>query len=299
MDRVTAMRYYCRVVEQGGFAAAARQLGVTRATVNKYVVDLEEQLGVPLLLRSTRKVTPTDAGQRYYQRATAILAELAAAEAEVSIGREVPSGRLRVNAPLPFGELHLGAFVCDFVTANPAVEVQLDLSDRFIDPLDDAYDLTIRIAEPVDEANLVVKEICPVPILLCASPSYLAARGEPRTPAALANHDCLHFGHFRTGRRWTLGGEEVLPEGRLCTNNATMLHQAVLAGQGIVALPTFIVGPDLAAGRLRALLPDHPMPVRSLQALYPFHRQVASKVTSFVSGLVDRFAEAPPWEAAA
>ncbi|MEM9304993.1 MAG: LysR family transcriptional regulator [Pseudomonadota bacterium] len=296
MDKLTAMRFFCRVVEQGGFAAAARHLDTTRATVNKYVVDLESQLGVPLLLRSTRKVTPTDAGRVFYQRALDILENVASAEAEVSIGRQVPSGRLRVNAPLPFGELHLGPYVCEYVAQHPQVKVQLDLSDRFIDLLEEEYDLTIRISEPAESGNLVVKDICPIRIVLCASPAYLAEHGEPVTPADLEQHACLHFGHFRTGRRWILGGQEVVPTGRICTNNATILHEAALAGAGIVALPTFIVGPDLQQGRLRTILVDHPLSGRVLQAIYPFHREVASKVTTFINGLIDRYAGQPPWD---
>lgn len=296
MDRLIAMKYFCRVVEHGGFAAAARQLATTRATVNKYVVDLEAQLGVPLLLRSTRKVVPTDAGHGYYQRAARILEQIEAAEAEVASGRVEPRGRLRVNAPLPFGEIHLAPYVCEFVRAYPAVEVLLDLNDRFIDLLDEAYDLTIRIAEPVTEGQLVVKEICPIRIVLCATPAYLAAHGEPRRPADLEQHRCLHFGPFRTGRRWLLGDEAVVPSGPLCTNNATVLHRAALASHGIVALPTFVVGPDLQAGRLRTVLTDHPFAQRSLQAIYPFHRQVSASVNAFVAGLVDRYAERPPWD---
>ncbi|MEE4175298.1 MAG: LysR family transcriptional regulator [Xanthomonadales bacterium] len=296
MDKFTAMTHYCRVVEHGGFAAAARQLDVTRSTVSKQIIALEEDLGVALLNRSTRVVSPTDAGLRFYQRASAILDSIEAAEAEVSIGREVPTGRLRVNAPLPFGELHLGQYVCDFVNAYPDVEVELNLSDRFIDLLNEDYDLTIRIAEPVEESTLVVKEICPVRIVLCAAPSYLDDHGTPQTPDDLAKHQCLHFGHHRTGRQWLLGNRRITPTGRLCTNNATILHQAARAGRGIVGLPTFIVGPDLKAGVLRTVLPDHAIPARSLQAIYPFHRQVASKVTVFINGLIDRFAEAPPWQ---
>ena len=296
MDRLTAIRYFCRVVEHGSFAAAARHLEVGRASVNKYVVDLEAQLGVPLLLRTTRKVTPTDAGLAFYQRSIRILDELAEAEAEVSIGRQVPAGLLRVNAPLAFGERHLGAYVCEFVDAHPQVEVQLDLSDRFIDLLDEAYDLTIRISEPVVDGSLVVKEICPARIVLCASPAYLAEHGEPEQPDDLLRHTCLHFGPFRTGERWILGDHVVVPTGRISTNNASILHQAALAGSGIVALPTFVVGPDLQQGRLRTLLNDYPLAERSLQAIHPFHRQISSKVTTFVNGLIDRYAGRPPWD---
>lgn len=295
MDKLVAMKFFCRVVEHGGFAPAARHLDVTRATVNKYVISLEEELGVPLLLRTTRKVSPTDAGLRFYERTLAILEDIDAAESEVSIGSQVPRGRLRVNAPLPFGEIHLGGYVCDFVAAYPEVEVELNLSDRFIDLLNEEYDLTIRIAEPVKESALVVKEICPVPIVLCASPAYLERHGIPSQPGDLVRHECLHFGHLRSGRRWVLGGQEVVPTSRLCTNNATILHQAALAGRGIVGLPTFMVGPDIEAGRLERVLEDFPAPGRSLQAIHVFHRQVSSKVTTFVNGLIDRFAENPPW----
>ncbi|MDJ0652603.1 MAG: LysR substrate-binding domain-containing protein [Xanthomonadales bacterium] len=296
MNKLTAIRYFCKVVENGGFAAAARKLHTTRATVNKYVVYLEDDLGVPLLLRSTRKVSPTDAGLRFYQRCVKILEDLEEAEAQASSGRDAPVGRLRVNAPLAFGTRYIGPYLCDFISTYDKVEVQLNLTDRFIDLLEDDYDLTIRISNDSDAANLVIKDICPIRILVCASPDYLRKHGEPGTPEDLLDHTCLQFGHSLTGRKWVLGSHEVIPSGPICCNEPEVLREAALANLGIVALPNFMVGPDLQEGMLRTILTDYPIPPRSLQAIYPFHRQVSDKVTTFINGLIDRFAERPPWD---
>ena len=208
MDKFASMRAFTQVVKSGGFAAAARKMGVSRSTVNKLVINLEDELNVQLLQRSTRQVNPTPTGLVFYERCVNILAEVAAAEIAVSHLQTEPKGILKINAPMSFGTLYLGKAIADFMAQYPELQVQLTLDARFIDPLAEGYDLTIRIAQAETSPNLVGQAIASVPIVLCAAPSYMEKHGIPQHPTELNEHSCLHYGHIVTGNRWLLLGNE-------------------------------------------------------------------------------------------
>jgi DNA-binding transcriptional LysR family regulator len=298
MDKLSSLKAFLAVVDHGGFAAGARALGQSRSVVNRQVIALEDSLGVQLLSRNTRKVALTQTGAAYAERARAALAQLEAADLSVIAQGETPRGLVKVNAPMSFGMLHLGPAVADFLARFPEVEVQLQLDDRMVDPFEEGYDLTVRIAA-LKDSSLVARRIAPARRVLVASPDYLAARGRPSHPDALREHSCLHYGHLVSGAQWTLLGPEgpvaVAIAGRLSSNNGEALCEAALTGHGIALLPTFIAGPHIKAGRLETLLKDWALPEIAIHVLYPPNRHLTPKVRALIDFLVERFRK-PPWE---
>jgi DNA-binding transcriptional LysR family regulator len=300
MHRFESMRAFAKVVEQGGFAAAAREMGLSRSAVNKAVIRLENDLGTQLLRRSTRKVTPTETGLAFYDRCVQILGELDEAISAVKELQERPTGNLRVNAPMSFGTLHLSTVLAEYLAAYPDVHVEFILNDRFVDPIEEGFDLTIRVGEPTYTTSLICREIVAAHRVICASPAYLEAAGEPTDPTELKRHRCLHYGYQASGNQWRLAGpdrdQSYLINCVMWSNNGEALKDAAVAGQGIALLPTFIVGDALQSGRLRTILPDFSPPSIALCAVYPRHRHLSAKVRFFVEMLEQRFGDRPYWD---
>ena len=300
MDRFAGMRAFTKVVEHEGFAAAARAMGLSRSVVNRAVINLETALGTQLLTRSTRQVAPTETGLAFYERCRRILDELDEAVASVQELHERPTGNLRMNAPMSFGTMHLAPIVAEFMARHEHVHVELVLNDRFVDPIEEGFDLTLRIAQPAYSTSLIEQQIVPAHRVLCASPAYLADSGEPASPAELKHHRCLQYGYSGVQTQWRLGG----PEGerswpidcRLWSNNGEVLKSAALADQGIALLPTFIVGDALQNGTLLSVLCDYEPPPLSVSALYPRHRHLSAKVRLFVDLLTERLGDRPYWD---
>lgn len=297
MDKFASMRAFTQVVISGGFAAAARKMGVSRSTVSKLVINLEEELNVQLLQRSTRKVNPTPTGLAFYERCRSILAEVEAAEFAVSQLQSEPKGIFKINAPMSFGTLYLGQAIADFVAKYPEVQVQLTLDDRFIDPMAEGYDLTIRIAQPETSPNLVCQEISPIPRVICAAPSYLEKYGIPQNISDLSLHSCLHYGDLVTGNQWLLRDIEnnqefrVKVNGAVCSNNGEVLKDAAVEGLGITLLPTFIIKQELKAETLVIILPNYQPPEISLCLVYPLNRHLTTKIRVFTKFFQQRFGE--------
>jgi DNA-binding transcriptional LysR family regulator len=299
MDKLASIRAFTQVVQQGSFAAAARELRLSRSAVSKYVIELEQELGVQLLSRTTRSVRPTENGQTYYERCTAILSELEEADLAVTRLQSEPRGLLRVNAPMSFGTLHLGHAVADFMEKHPQLQIQLILSDQQVDPVQEGFDITLRIAD-LPSSSLIARRIAPARRVVCAAPSYLARRGAPRHPDELRDHDCLTYGHLATGNQWKLtgpDGDHWIPiSWTLCTNNAEVLRDAAVKGRGIALLPTFIAGADLQQGSLQSILSDYRAPEISIYAIYPETRHLSAKVRLFIDFLIERFGGRPHWD---
>ena len=300
MDRFASMQAFTKVVEHSGFAAAARAMGLSRSVVNKAVINLENELGAQLLTRSTRKVTPTETGLAFYERCRRILEDVDEAVSAVRDLQEHPTGSLRMNAPMSFGTQHLAPIVAEFMAAHEDVHVELVLNDRFVDPIEEGFDLTLRIAEPAYATSLIAQQIVPARRVLCASPAYLAHHGEPASPADLKHHRCLQYGYSGVQTQWRLGGpdgEQSWPiDCRLWSNNGEVLKSAALADQGIALLPTFIVGDALQNGTLLSILCDHEPPPLTVSALYPRHRHLSAKVRLFVALLTERLGDRPYWD---
>jgi DNA-binding transcriptional LysR family regulator len=299
MDKLTSMRAFTKVVAHGSFSEAAREMRLSRSAISKYIIDLEAELGVQLLHRTTRSASPTDNGRAYYERCLAILADVEDAEHDAAQLQSQPRGVLRINAPMSFGTLHLGSAVADFMAVFPDLQVQLVLSDQQIDTVQEGFDLTLRIAD-VPSSSMIARRLVPAHRVFCASPDYLKARGTPKLPDDLRRHDCLSYGYLSTGVQWKLIGKNgdywMQVPWKLCTNNAEVIRDAAIKGRGIALLPTFIVSADLREGALCAVLSKYRAPQLSVCALYPPTRHLPVKVRVFIDFLVDRFGNNPYWD---
>lgn len=299
MDRLTGMEVFVRVVETGSFTRAAEQTGLSRAMVSKHVLELENRLGVRLLNRTTRKISLTEAGAGYYERSAQIVAEIAEAERAAAQLNLRPRGLLKVNAPMTFGTLHLAPAIPAFIEANPEVTVELTQNDRVVDLVEEGYDLAVRIGR-LPDSSLVARRLAPCRMVVCAAPAYLERRGTPRTPDDLTRHDCLGYTYSPDRDLWRFTGPEgerlVRIAGPFRANNGDSLRAAALAGLGLILQPSFILGEDLKAGRLRAVLTDYAAPEIAVHAVYPHGRHVSAKVRQFIDFLVDRFGPEPYWD---
>ncbi len=300
MDKFAALNVFKHVVEAQGFAAAARQLGMSRSAVNRLVIALEAELGAQLLSRTTRSVAPTATGLAFYERTRVILAELEEAEHAVGESHATPKGGMRINAPMTFGTTHLASAIIDFMARYDEIQVQLVLDDRFVDPVEEGFDVTIRIAEPQDDTSLVDHRLIEARRVLCASPGYVAKHGTPTHPIELKSRRCLHYGHLPTGSIWRLTGPDgrydIGVNGVLCSNNGEVLKTAALAGLGIALLPTFIIGEALRTGRLVEVLPAFKPPEIWVCVIYPPGRHLSAKVRLLTDFLSHRFSDETAWE---
>jgi DNA-binding transcriptional LysR family regulator len=300
MDKLAALNAFSQVVRDGSFAAAARSLGQSRSHVNRLVIGLEDSLGVSLLTRTTRSLALTPVVQAFYARCDVILEDLAEAMREVQLDHEAPQGSMKINAPMSFGTLHLGPALIEFMRRYPSIQVQLTLSDRFIDPLADGFDITVRIAEPVHSPSLIDHDIVRIDRILCAAPALLERHGEPRSLTDLAVIPCLHYGDLPNGGRWRLTGPEgtidLKVEGALCSNNAEVLCQAASDGMGVALLPTFIAAEAIRSGRLVPILRQFSAPELHLRLLYPPSRHLSARVRVFVNFMHDHFGGHAQWD---
>lgn len=299
MDKLSAMNAFAKVVALGGFAEAARALGSTRSATSKAVMELERLLGVRLLDRTTRRVRTTEAGLAYYERCVEIIARVEETEMQVARLHGEPKGVLKLNGPTSFGALYLGPAVAEFMGRYPDLKIEMTLTDRFIDPIEEGVDVTIRIAE-LANSSLIARRLAIARRVFVASPAHVARHGEPLAPEELARHPCLTYGHTTTLQRWRIFKDReainVPVNSVLCSNNGDVLRAAALAGCGVAMLPTFLVGPDIEAGRLRTVLDRFPQPDLGVHALYASNRYLAAKTRAFVDFLAKRFGEPPEWD---
>jgi len=299
MDKLEGMRAFVEVVSHGGFAAAGRHLGRSRSVINKLVLQLEDDLGVPLLQRTTRRVSPTDAGRAFYERCLNILAEVEAAEQAVAQHQVEPKGTLRINAPMSFGTLHLAPAIAAFMAQYPELQVQLTLSDRFVDLIEEGFDITLRISTLEQDGSLVTHVLTPIQRVLCAAPAYLDDRGTPLEPSDLREHDCLQYGYLATGSQWRLTGPDSREQAitircRYYANNGEALKDAAVQGLGIALLPTFIVAPALNQQQLCIVLPTYSAPPLTAFLAYPPNRHLSTKIQRLTKFLEQWFAQ-PSW----
>lgn len=286
---------FVRVVETGSFARAAERMGLSKPVLSRRVARLEERLGARLLTRTARGAHPTDIGRSYYARASAVLADLEAAEEVVAEAVTQIAGPIRLSAPLSFGIEHLSPALAEFAAAHPRVELDIEYDDRLADLAGGGYDLAVRIGKLADSA-LIARRIAPVRKLAVAAPSYLDAHGRPERPDELSNHQALLYGNeawrFRIGNRW----ETVRGVPRLRANNGEMLRHAAEAGLGIAALPSFIASPGISSGGLEVILRDYPMEEAGLHLVTPPGRAATARVRALADFLTKRFGPEPDWD---
>ena len=300
MDKFESLRAFAKVVEQNGFASAARALGKSRSQVNKLVIALEDDLGAQLLNRTTRKVSPTPAGRAFYDRARMILSDLAEAEAAFQDDQEEPQGELRINAPMSFGTLHLSTAIAEFMRRHPKIRIELILNDRQIDPVAEGFDVTVRIGEPDDRPSLIDHEIVEAKRVLCASPDFIAQHAEPKSPDEIGDLPCLHYQPASAPPVWKFEGPQGLEEVRiksvLNSNNGEVLRDAAMAGLGLAKLPTFVVGKELQTGRLVTLMPNYQASSLQICLLYPPNRHLSSRIRLFVDFVYEQFGGRAYWD---
>lgn len=295
MDALNDIACFVAVIERGSFTAAAEHLGLSRSAVSKQVAHLENRLHARLLNRTTRRLSLTEVGQTFFASAQRGLHELAEAEAAVSRLQAAPRGTLRVNVPMSFGILHLARAVPTFLSRFPEVQLDMRLDDRKLDLIEEAFDVAIRIGD-LPESSLVARRLGPCPHVLCATPAYLRAHGEPTTPDELRSHNAITFAYQDSPSQWRFTGRDgrtvsIPVSGSVRMNNSLALREIVLADVGIMLTPRFIVDTELRAGRLIALLNAYQARELSIYAVYPERRHLSPKVRSFIEFVAERLAQ--------
>ena len=298
MDRMRALEVFVEVVRKNGFARAADALDTSPANVTRIIADLEAHLGTRLLNRSSRKMSLTESGEGLYERAKTIVEDMAEIEAIASSSALQPRGLLRINAPLTFGVLHLAPLWPAFMALYPEVELEVALSDRVVDIVEEGYDLAIRISRS-GSASHAARKLATSHNICCAAPSYIARHGTPLVPADLAGHNCIGYNYSTDEWRFSDAAGNPHPVTVRCSmhaNNGDTARAAALAGAGIIWQPTFLIGADLRAGRLVQLLPGFRLPGIDVLAVYPSRRHLNAKVRVMIDFLAAQFQQAPSWD---
>jgi DNA-binding transcriptional LysR family regulator len=285
MDRLEAMSAFVAVVEQNGFAPAARRLGISPSAVTRLVAALEEQLGITLLRRTTRSMTLTDAGARYLERARRILSEVEEAERSAQAERNVPSGRLLVTAPATFGRIHVGPLMAAYLKRHTEVSGELLLSDRIVNLVEEGIDLALRIGQ-LDDSTLMARRVGATRRVVVASPTYLAKHGVPQSPEELPAHDTITFGGFGDSVGWRVvvdGVEQrVMVASRYTTNSADSAVWYAAEGGGLAMVLAYQAADAIKQGRLQIVLDQFERPALPIQFVYPASRLLSAKVRTFV-----------------
>lgn len=298
MDTLTRMRTFVEVVEAGGFSAAARKMGRSKALISKYVRELEDELGARLLNRTTRTLSLTEVGQTYARDATEILQRIDDLQTSVGDAHAAARGRLKVSAPRTFGDGELGRAIMDFVVNEPGITLELHLEDRFVDLVDEGFDVAIRITSLTD-SSLIARRLAAFRIMICASPEVIERHGMPMVPSDLSAKPCIidtNVG-YRSNWPFMVDGERVAVsvKGRVEVNSPNAARLAGLAGLGFVIVPYLVVKEDLRSGQLVAVLEDFEPAGVAIHAVYPHRRHLSGKVRAFIDFLVRWFeTNSPP-----
>ncbi|NNK79647.1 MAG: LysR family transcriptional regulator [Litoreibacter sp.] len=298
MDRLTEMEAFATVVDQGGFTDAARKMGISKSAVSKHVSSLETRLGARLLNRTTRRVSPTEIGLAYYDRARRVLNDAGEADALVSSMQSAPSGLLRISVATDFGVNHMSPILGDFLVDYPDITVNMVLNNRFVELISEGFDLAIRIGE-MEDSSLRARKLTETTKRLIASPSYFQQFGRPEKIDDLNEHKLLHYSNQSAGNVWKLtapSGEkrQVRTQGWLTVNDGQSLLNACVSGLGIAYLPSFLYADALAEGLVVEAMPDLPTETQGIFAVYPPGRYTQPKVRTFIDFLVEAFRQKGP-----
>lgn len=292
MDRLQAMRVFLTVVDRGSLSAAAATLGVSLPTVSRMLAGLERELGARLIARTTHGLTQTDAGRLYYRQSGEILKQVREAEAAVQSHSRVPTGELRVTAPVTFGRYHVSPSVAEFLERFPRLSFYLLLSDHCESLSEQRLDVAIRIAE-VHDQGVAARRLGYVQRVVVGSREYFNKRQPPKQPADLSQHNCLHFTHYPRADEWTFheSGKRITVRvsGRMRTNNQEALVDAVVAGAGVAVLPAWLVRDDLESGTVQRVLTEYEAPRTPVYAVFPTRGPPPNKVRVFVEFLGERY----------
>lgn len=299
MDRYAEMQTFVRVAETGSLTATAERMNIAKSAVSRRLADLELRLGVQLLHRTTRRISLTDSGRRYYQQAQRLLAELEEVEQSVASEQANLRGLLRIAAPLTFGIKHLSPLLDQFMLQHPDVHLELNLDDRTVNLLEEGLDLAIRIGMLAD-SSLMARRLTTVRHIICASPAYLAEHGEPMQPDDLKHHTALNYSNMPESQLWQfhLPDDKTLsvrPPVRLRANNGDVLLQAAIDGLGVLVSPDFICHHAINQGLLRPVMSNYPQADMHVYVIYPAQRHLPQRVRALIDFLVMQFAESPAW----
>ncbi|MCC5992741.1 MAG: LysR family transcriptional regulator [Rhodobacteraceae bacterium] len=294
MDRLTEMEAFATVVDQGGFTDAARKMGISKSAVSKHVSALEARLGARLLNRTTRRVSPTDIGLAYYDRARRVLNDAGEADSLVASMQAAPSGILRIAVPTDFGATHVSPVLGEFLNRYPDISVNMVLKNRYVELISEGFDLAIRMGE-MEDSSLRARKICETTQRLIAAPSYLAQHGRPARIDDLNDHRLLYYSHNAASSVWKItapSGEvrQVRSATWFSVNDGQSLLNAAINGLGIAYLPSFLYAPALRSGAVEDVIPELPQDVQGMHALYPSGRFTQPKVRALIDFLVEKFA---------
>jgi len=286
------MQTFVAVVEAGSFARAADQLRISTTSASRLVSELENHIGARLLQRTTRRLVLTETGSAYFERCRQILSDVEEAESLAAEADAQPKGLLRISLPQSFGLRHVAPMIPDFCARHPALQLDISFSDKVIEFVEEGVDVAVRIAFELKE-SLVARRLMTVPVVACASESYLGRSGLPKTPADLKAHDCLQYSYASPQFL-----ENIPVSGNFRTNSGDMIRLAALAGQGIAMLPLFLVADDLRAGNLRRVLEGHPFPGLGVYVVYLESARRSARIKAFVDYVSERFSGPAPWDRA-
>jgi len=300
MESFGAIPVFVTVVESGGFSPAAKLLGISKSAVSKRVTQLEEQMGVKLLHRTTRKLSLTEAGEHFFQHAR--IAHQAAKDAQDAVAQlqGEPQGRLRINTPMSFGRLHIAPLIPEFLKRYPKISIEMVMDDKVADLIGEGFDIAIRGGD-LPDSSLIARKLAPLRNVLCASPEYIEKHGRPIELSQLADHNCLIFTYSKDIKEWLFikdgQTQSVEVTGNYNVNNSEALREALLQGVGIGRLPTFVAGPDIKSGKLVSLFEEYQMPDKTIYAVFPERQYLPSKVRAFIDFAVEYLGgDNPYWD---
>jgi DNA-binding transcriptional LysR family regulator len=292
VDKFVSMEIFVAVVDAGSLTAAADRFDISSAMVGKHIRSLETRLGTRLLTRTTRRQSLTEIGRQYYEQCRRILGDVRLAESLAEAMAAAPRGVLKVTVPLTYGVKVFSPAMTDYLTAWPDVSLELDLSNRIIDLVEEGFDAAVRIGH-LPDSSFVARPLKPYRMRACASPEYLARMGTPRTPADLAQHECLGFLHWGREGQWRLDGEtdcaNPLRAGRFRANNGQALKVAALRGFGLVLQPEALLSKEIESGQLVSVLEDYLPDGAPVHLIYPSDRRATPKLTTFIDFVIERF----------
>ena len=303
MNGFGAIPAFVAVVKNGGFSAASRALGVSKSAVSKRINQLEDDLGVRLLYRTTRKLSLTAAGERSYEHAAEALLAAGQAEDAVAELQGEPQGKLKISSPMGFGRLHIAPLIPKMLKRYPKLDIELIMDDRTVDLVADGIDIAIRSSfGGLPDSGLVARKLAPLRQAIYASPTYAETHELPSTPAELVEHNCILFSYSRDANVWTFehGGEtqSVEVSGTYRVNNSEAILMAIKEGVGVGRLPTFVAGPHLKSGELIDLFPSHHIPDHTFYAVFPERQYLPAKVRVFLEFAIEFFGgDEPYWDA--
>lgn len=305
MSSFNTLPIFVALVEAGSFSKAGEQLNTSKSAVSKRISQLESDLGVRLFNRTTRSLTLTEAGEEYYDYASQAISLAKEAEYAVSRLQAKPKGKLKISVPMTFGRLYVSNLIPTFLALYPDIQIEMVMDDKRQDFIKQGFDIGIRIGQ-LEDSSLVAKKIALCRSVICASEAYLAKHGTPQKPHDLNDHNCLYYSYFRAGQDWLFHKKadkkenafiKVTPKGNYRVNNSDALHDAAIAGLGIVNMPTFIVGPDLVRNKLTQILTHYPQPIHGIYAIFPERKHLAAKVRVFIDFLQQEIGgDTPIWD---